>query len=91
MKIREVMPIIVERLTSSAKESKNVLKGSAYYTSHKYKMQNTILGGLGDLILNLKFIEKDMYDVSEAMTHYLDENQPIDFQVPTITCIIIVI
>lgn len=91
MKIREVMPAIVERLTSSAKESKKVLKGSAYYTSHKYKMQFTILCNLGDLILNLNFIEKDMYDISEAMTYYLDKNQPIDFQVQTITYIIIVI
>lgn len=75
------MPTIVERLISSAKESKNISKGSVYFTSHKYKLQYTILSGLGDFVLNLNFIESDMYDISNAVAHYLDKDQPIALQV----------
>lgn len=75
------MPSIIERLISSTKESKNISKGSIYFTSHKYKMQYTILNGLGDFVLNLNFIEKDMYQVSSAVAHYLDREQPIELQV----------
>lgn len=75
------MPIIIERLTSSTKESKNILKGSVYFTSHKYKMQYTILNGLGDFVLNLNCMEKDMYKISCAVAHYLDKDQPISLQV----------
>lgn len=44
-------------------------------------MQSTILSGLGDFVLNLNFIEKDMYDVSCAVAHYLDKDQPVSLQV----------
>lgn len=71
----------MERLKSSAKESKNILKGSVYFTSHKYKMQYSILSHLGDFVLNLNFIEKDMHDVSNSVVYYLDKNQPIALQV----------
>lgn len=80
-KCRQVLPIIVGRLVSSAKKSKNVLKGSVYLTSHKYKMQYTILSGLGDFVLNLNCIEKDMYDISNAVAYYLERDQPIELQV----------
>lgn len=75
------MPTIVRRLVSSAKNSKKVSKGSVYFTSHKYKMQCTILSGIGDFVLNLNFIEKDMYDVLNAVTYYLEQDQPIELQV----------
>jgi len=80
-KCRQVLPTIVERLISSARESKNVSKGSVYFTSHRYKLQYTILSGLGDFVLNLNFIEKDMYDVSTAVAYYLDKDQPTALQV----------
>jgi len=78
---RQVLPTIVERLTTSSKESKSIIKGSVYYTTHKYKMQYNILSGLGDFVLNLNFIEKDMYDVSNAVAHYLHKDQPDPLQV----------
>lgn len=71
----------MERLTSNVRESKNISKGSVYYTSHKYKMQYTILNGLGDFVLNLNFVEKDMHDVFNAVTRYLDKDQPNVLQV----------
>lgn len=80
-KCRNVLPIIINRLISSSKESKNILKGSVYFTSHKYKMQYTILSGLGNFVLNLNFVEKDMHEISNAVAHYLDIDQPISFQV----------
>lgn len=75
------MPTIIDRLASSAKQSNNILKGSVYLTSHKYKMQHTILSGLADFVLNLNFLEKDMYDVSNSVAHYLKKDQPIELQV----------
>jgi len=75
------LPTITERLVSNAKQSKNVAKGSVYFTSHKYKMQYTILSGLADFVLNLNFFEKDMYDVSNSVAYYLDKDQPIELQV----------
>jgi len=80
------LPTIIDRLISSVKKSKNIQKGSVYFTSHKYKLQYTILSGLGDLILNLNLIEKDMYNVSTAVAHYLDKNQPMILQVYCIYC-----
>jgi hypothetical protein len=68
-------------LVSSAKKSKKVFKGSVYFTSHKYKLQYTILSGIGDFVLNLNFIEKDMYDILTAVTYYLEQDQPIELQV----------
>jgi len=68
-------------LASSAKQSKHVAKGSVYFTSHKYKMQDTILSGLADFVLNLNFFEKDMHDVSNSVAYYLDKDQPIELQV----------
>ncbi|XP_060879820.1 TELO2-interacting protein 1 homolog isoform X1 [Metopolophium dirhodum] len=78
--LKQVLPTIIERLASNAKESNNVLKGSVYFTSHKYKMQYTILSGLADFVLNLNFLEKDMYDVSNSVAHYLEKDQPIELQ-----------
>lgn len=78
---RTVLPTIVERLICTAKDSNNISKRSVYFTSHRYKMQSTILSGLGDFVLNLNFIEKDMYDVSCAVAHYLDKDQPVSLQV----------
>lgn len=80
-KCRQVFPSIIERLISSAKESKNIVKGSVYFTSHKYKLQYAILSNLGDFVLNLNFIERDMYTVLNAVAHYLDITQPIELQV----------
>lgn len=68
-------------MTLNAKESKNILNESVYFTNHKYKMQYTILSGLGYLILNLNLIEKDLYDISCAVAHYLEKNQPKALQV----------
>lgn len=75
------MPAIVKRLTSSAKESKNILKESVYFTNHKYKMQCTILSGLGYLVLNMHLSEKYLYDVCNAVAHYLAKDQPLELQV----------
>lgn len=66
---------------SDAKKSKNISKGSFYFTSHKYKLQYTILSGIGDFVLNLNFVEKDMYNVSNAVAFYLDKDQPKELQV----------
>jgi hypothetical protein len=84
---RQVLPTIIERLAFSAKTSKGVLKGSVYFTSHKYKMQYTILNGLADFVLNLNFLEKDMYDVSNSVAHYLEKDQPVELQVFNINII----
>lgn len=81
LKCSQVLPTIVKRLASSAKESKNILKNSVYFTNHKYKMQYTILSGLGCLILNLNLTEKDLYDVLCAVAHYLEKDQPTILQV----------
>lgn len=78
--LKQVLPTIIDRLASSAKQSNNILKGSVYLTSHKYKMQHTILSGLADFVLNLNFLEKDMYDVSNSVAHYLKKDQPIELQ-----------
>lgn len=71
---------------SSAKESKNILKGSFYFTSHKYKMQYTILSGLAEFVLNLGVLQKDMNNVSNSVVHYLDKDQPIELQVLIVYC-----
>lgn len=76
------------RLKSSAKDSKHILKGSVYFTNHKFKMQYTILSGLGDFVLNLNFVESDMHDVSNAVKYYLDKDQPTILQVGTFTLFI---
>ncbi|XP_027842762.2 TELO2-interacting protein 1 homolog [Aphis gossypii] len=78
--LKQVLPTITERLASSAKQSRKVAKGSVYFTSHKYKMQYTILSGLADFVLNLNFFEKDMHDVSNSVAYYLDKDQPIELQ-----------
>lgn len=44
-------------------------------------MQYTILSGLADFVLNLNFLEKDMYDVFNSVAHYLEKDQPIELQV----------
>ncbi|VVC45407.1 Hypothetical protein CINCED_3A002913 [Cinara cedri] len=78
--LKQVLPTILQRLTSSARESRNILKGSVYFTSHKYKLQYTILSGLGDFVINVTFIEKDMFNILNTVANYLDKNQPIELQ-----------
>ncbi|XP_050436981.1 TELO2-interacting protein 1 homolog [Adelges cooleyi] len=78
--LKLVIPCIMDRLKSSSHESKNIPKGSVYFTSHKYKLQLTILSNSADLVLNLNLTEKDMYDMSNAVACYLDKNQPHSLQ-----------
>lgn len=82
-----VLQNIVKRLTSKAKNSKNVMDGSVYFTSPQYKLQYAILSGLGDFVVNLNVLERNLYDVFVAVTHYLDRNQPIMLQVQLLVLI----
>ncbi|XP_050532254.1 TELO2-interacting protein 1 homolog [Daktulosphaira vitifoliae] len=78
--LKQVIPSIIDRLKSSSKESRNIHQDSFYFTNHKYKLQSTILKNIGDLVLNLNFLEKDLYEVLNSVAYYLDKNQPLILQ-----------
>ncbi|XP_046687926.1 TELO2-interacting protein 1 homolog, partial [Homalodisca vitripennis] len=78
--LKQVLPSLCKILQDSASQSLLKDSGSAYRLTQLYKLQRTLLDGLGQLALDLSVQERRIYDILEAAKEYLSVRQPAPLQ-----------
>lgn len=61
--------------SDSAKHSSN-----AFFFSLDYRLQQLLLGQLGELAFNIRLARKDLWPLIVALIQYLDARQPIELR-----------
>ncbi|XP_012260552.2 TELO2-interacting protein 1 homolog [Athalia rosae] len=79
--LKEVLPSISDFLIKSAKESYRKDSGHVYKYTQVFKLQKNLLSQLGEAVDNLKFREREVWDVLEAARPYLSKYQHHDLQI----------
>ncbi|KAK9507627.1 hypothetical protein O3M35_007443 [Rhynocoris fuscipes] len=77
--IKEVLPSLCSTLKLTAKDSLKCEK-DAYKLSQKFKLQLSLLKGIGEIILDIEFSEKEVDSILVAITPYLSDRQPQQLQ-----------
>ncbi|XP_071442976.1 TELO2-interacting protein 1 homolog [Hetaerina americana] len=78
--LRKVLPELSKFLMKQSKMSCKKDSASVYRFSQAYKLQYSLLSGLGDLAINLEFQEQDLCEMLAATTPYLSSLQPQPLQ-----------
>ncbi|XP_046389481.1 TELO2-interacting protein 1 homolog isoform X2 [Ischnura elegans] len=78
--LRKVLPEIRKFLLKQSKISLKKDSASAYRFSQAYKLQCSLLNGLGELAVNVEFQEQDISEMLTATAPYLSCQQPQPLQ-----------
>jgi hypothetical protein len=78
---RQILPALSKFLINSAKESYKKDSKCIYKYTQTFKLQREILSQLGSIVKNLKFLEKDTWDILDTLEPYLDCLQHLELQV----------
>ncbi|XP_043485758.1 TELO2-interacting protein 1 homolog isoform X2 [Polistes fuscatus] len=73
--LKQILPALSNFMNKSAKESYNKSTDAVYKFTQMYKLQKELLSTLGQIVKDLKLIEKDLWNILSITEVYLSSRQ----------------